>query len=251
MTRSAREPSDVFQATRQPFDPGSPATGLRVPWAVSYVEGLWSPSLVLDSEKTQAKAHAYSRCYSTLRAGGVFLSQAGPRFGPMSSSSWASPRGRIDEGPLQTTKGDPLGRPRLARNAARELACTPPSEGYDMVELEPDTGALPGRDHRGWGRSGRVRRGVDRGQHLGSVSFRPSRIEHPSGLRKGSREEDSIRSSVASGKSCRKCVTHECSGRRGMKPPAARETVSLEPPLPAPAPPRCRPSRRRRGAARS
>ena len=31
VSRSTREPSDVFQATRLPFDPGSPAAGLRNP----------------------------------------------------------------------------------------------------------------------------------------------------------------------------------------------------------------------------
>ena len=52
------KPNDVFQATRQPFDPGSPTS--RCAWrrSPSYVEELWSPSLAHCSEKAQAKAHA-------------------------------------------------------------------------------------------------------------------------------------------------------------------------------------------------
>ena len=40
-----------------------------------------------------------------------------------------SSSGSVDR--LRNDEGDPLGRPRLARSAARELARTPPSEGQD------------------------------------------------------------------------------------------------------------------------
>ena len=54
-----------------------------------------------STRKKHRQKHTHiSRRYSTLRAGGVFLPQAGPRFGPMSSSSWTSPRGRIDWAPF-------------------------------------------------------------------------------------------------------------------------------------------------------
>jgi hypothetical protein len=47
----------------------------------SYVEGLWSPSLAHVTENSQAKADAKHRCSFRPQCGGVFLPQAGPRFG--------------------------------------------------------------------------------------------------------------------------------------------------------------------------
>jgi hypothetical protein len=133
---------------------------MRYPgWKASYVEELWSPSLAHVAENRQAKAGAKYQHPFLLRAGGVFLPQAGPRFGLVllqaghHLTSCRSVTSRNDE-------GDPVGRPRLARNAARNLACTPSSEGIGNIELEPGVVVQPGRDRRGWGRSGRIDRGV-------------------------------------------------------------------------------------------
>ena len=48
--------------------------------STSYVEELWSPSLVLLRGKAQAKADAYCERSFSRRALRVFLSQAGPQF---------------------------------------------------------------------------------------------------------------------------------------------------------------------------
>ena len=53
-----RSRCDVVQATRQPFDPGSPELGCASDRSASYVEGLWSPSPGCSFRKWQAKAHA-------------------------------------------------------------------------------------------------------------------------------------------------------------------------------------------------
>ena len=99
-----------------------------------------------------------------LRAGGVFLPQAGPRFDlfhfklSITSLSYRSVTSSNDE-------GDPMGRPRLARNAPRNLVCTPPSEGYNVTGLEPRDEVLPGPDDRGRGRVGKVVGGVGQVSH--------------------------------------------------------------------------------------
>ena len=45
------EPNDVFQASRQPFDPGSSTAGCASHASSSYVEGLWSPASYVCREK--------------------------------------------------------------------------------------------------------------------------------------------------------------------------------------------------------
>ena len=60
-------------------------------------------SCSIRKKRRQKHTHIPS-AIPTLRAGGVFLSQAGPRFAPMSSSSWASPRVRIGRAPLERRK---------------------------------------------------------------------------------------------------------------------------------------------------
>ena len=55
-----------------------------------------------------------------------------------------------------------MGRPRLARYAARELARTPPSEGSDGAVPALRVEALPARQRR---RFGKERLGVDGDQH--------------------------------------------------------------------------------------
>jgi hypothetical protein len=46
MTRFARRRTDVFQASRLPFDPGSTGAAVRAADPASYVEGPWSPALL-------------------------------------------------------------------------------------------------------------------------------------------------------------------------------------------------------------
>jgi len=183
-------PNDVVQATRLPFDPGSPAAGCAIrvgrrPTWRSFGARASRTSLEMGRQKPKL----ITNLYSFLRAGGVFLPQAGPRFGlvdlklSITSSSYRSVTSGND-------KGDPLGRPRLARNAARNLACTPPSEGCGNIELEPGVAVRPGRDRRGWRRSGGVDDGV--GQVCHGVGMVPPqwRIEHCDGLRKGFNEKN-------------------------------------------------------------
>ena len=163
---------------------------MRYPgWTTSYVEELWSPSLAHIAGNRQAKAGANTSIHFFLRAGGVFLPQAGPRSGLVllqaghHLASCRSVTSRNDE-------GDPLGRPRLARNAARNLACTPSSEGMGNIELEPGVAVRPGRDRRGWGRSGGVDRGVGQVCHEVLMDPPQRRIEHRDGLRKGFNEKN-------------------------------------------------------------
>jgi len=57
-----------------------PLVAHMLQWSPSYVEELWSPSLVCCLGNMQAKANANcQRAFSPLSAE-VFLSQAGPRF---------------------------------------------------------------------------------------------------------------------------------------------------------------------------
>ena len=184
MSRSTCNPSDVVQATRLPFDPGSSIAEMRYPDDRRPTWRSFGARVSRTGPKMgRQKLWLNTGVHFFLRAGGVFLPQAGPRFDlvllklGITSLSCRSVTSWNDE-------GDPLGRPRLARNAARNLACTPPSEGKDMVELEPGTDVLPGRHRRGWRRCGRVHLGVDHGQHLCSVPVRRWRIEHLNGLRK-------------------------------------------------------------------
>ena len=190
VSRPPRKPNDVVQATRLPFDPGSPTAGCairdgrRPTWrSFGARASRTSPEIGRQKPELNTSIHFF------LRAGGVFLPQAGPRSGLVllqaghHLASCRSVTSRNDE-------GDPLGRPRLARNAARNLACTPSSEGMGNIELEPGVAVRPGRDRRGWGRSGGVDRGV--GQVCHEVLMVPPqrRIEHRDGLRKGFNEKN-------------------------------------------------------------
>jgi hypothetical protein len=86
---------------------------------------------------------------------------------------------------FRNNEGDPVGRPRLARNAASDLACRPPSEGYELAGREPGIAVLAWQDPSGRRRFGEVHRGVNGVCHR----FPPRpRIEHPTRLRKGSEE---------------------------------------------------------------
>jgi len=116
------------------------------------VEGLWSPSLGGRRRKEQAKADANASVpfHATLR---VFLSQAGPRFDLVllqAGHHLVDPF--VSRIALRNEKGDPLGRPRLARSAARDLAQLPPSEGMDVSGPELRVEALSARLESGDGR---------------------------------------------------------------------------------------------------
>jgi hypothetical protein len=106
-----QDPNHVFQATRLPFDPGSPTR--RPTW-----RGFGARCLVRSQEIGRLKHTLIHQRYFQHRAPRVFLSQAGPRFdlGLLQAEHhlwfrrW-SIASRNDE-------GDPLGRPRLACYAA-------------------------------------------------------------------------------------------------------------------------------------
>jgi hypothetical protein len=106
------KPDDVVQATRQPFDPGSSAVGCSSDRTTSYVEGLWSPSLVRFAEIRRQKHTLNAERNLQRQAPRVFLSQAGPRFRTSVSSSWASPFIFLAASRLQNDEGDRFGRPR-------------------------------------------------------------------------------------------------------------------------------------------
>jgi hypothetical protein len=61
-----------------------------------------------------------------------FLSQAGPRFKLDCVKLSITSEFRLDLG-YRNDEGDPVGRPRLARHAARNLARRAPSEGEGTV----------------------------------------------------------------------------------------------------------------------
>jgi hypothetical protein len=108
--------------------------------------------------KEQAKANAYCRRLFQRGAPRVFLSQAGPRFGlePVQAEHhlWF----RRCSIAFEQQKGDPLGRPRPAGYAARNLVRMPPGEGLSATGLEPRIEVRPARALRRVGRcSGRQR----------------------------------------------------------------------------------------------
>ena len=129
--------SDVFHATRLPFDPGSPAGGCaRSQRQSSYVEELWSPMLSTSPKNSQAKAHANAVRAFQAGAQRVFLSQAGPRFSSGSSSSWASPFLSLADLAPATTKATLPDRLRESRYVASSLAHRPPHEGDHVAEAK-------------------------------------------------------------------------------------------------------------------
>ena len=167
-------PGDVFHASRLPFDPGSPTTRGTTPRRLlSYVEGLWSPRLEHVCRKNCRQKPIYFHA-SIFRpsAPRVFLSQAGPRFDrsflTLSITSLVHTLVGTLGGRLSNKKGDPLGRPRLACDAARNLARTPPSESRYVARPRPHGEAQPtSRRRRNSRRGGAKRLGVECGRrHL-------------------------------------------------------------------------------------
>jgi hypothetical protein len=108
----------------------------------SYVEELWSRSLVLDLKNSRLKHTLNSQRNFSAERRGVFLSQAGPRFDlelvQAEHHLWF-----FVKSVSQTTKATRLGRPRLASYAASGLARTAPSEGMDDVGRKLRVEALP------------------------------------------------------------------------------------------------------------
>ena len=98
---------------------------------------------------SQAKAEAKHRCSFHPPCGGVFLPQAGPRFGLVLLQAGHHLVVVTRRPPPETTKATRWVALDWLGNAASNLACRPPSEGKDMVELEPGTDVLPGRNRRG------------------------------------------------------------------------------------------------------
>lgn len=95
----------------------------------------------------------------------VFLSQAGPRFDLELVQAEHHLWFRRCLIALKTKKATRLGRPRLACYAPRDLARTPPSEGYDVTGPAVRIDAMPARQGRGGRRFGKEGLGVDRDQH--------------------------------------------------------------------------------------
>jgi hypothetical protein len=143
------KPNDVVQATRLPFDPGSPSAGCAAARSASYVEEFWSPSLrALWKIRRLKRTHNSSDLFQC-RALRVFLSQAGPRFGLALLQAEHHLWFRHWFSPSERTKATLLGRPRLACYAASGLARMPPSEGLDVAELALGVEAVPARQARG------------------------------------------------------------------------------------------------------
>jgi len=116
---------------------------------VSYVEGLWSPSLGRSVGKAQAKADAIAMSSFRSRRARVFLSQAGPRvdLGFLKLSITLS---FTDPVRLRNDEGDPSGRLAWSRHAASCLAHVRPREGTPGVEAETRvSGGLPQRRRSG------------------------------------------------------------------------------------------------------
>jgi hypothetical protein len=184
MSRPARKPNDVFQATRLPFNPGSAFLQTET---TSYVEGFWSPFLGSRAEMCRQKQTHIRQGISGTQQQRIFLSQAGPRFDlALVQAEHHLLVSKIVRPPDQQ-KGDPLGRPRLAHFAARELARAAPREGFDRFRIR----AKQIRQSR------RGSRRLD-GEHV-DVGFEEHdarrRIEHGSEIGKSSKRRSNERSS--------------------------------------------------------
>src|SRR5215467_13487999 len=124
-----RWPNDVFQAARLLFGPGSPVPDSG---SASYVEELWSPIPARLSEKSELKhTHHFLRHFQRQAPSDLSLS-GGASIRTKILFKLSITSGSCVEVASETKKATRLGRPRLARYAARNLARIPPSEGQDV-----------------------------------------------------------------------------------------------------------------------
>jgi hypothetical protein len=160
-------PDDVFHAARLTLRPWIAARRVRrARRTSSYVEGIWSPSLALAPEKDRRKHTLIASVYFQRAAPRAFLSQAGPRFGLELVQAGITSGSDVWSIALEQQKGDPLGRPRPAGYAARNLVRTPPGEGLSATGLEPRIEVRPARVvRRARRRSGLQRWGVVCDEH--------------------------------------------------------------------------------------
>ena len=156
---------------------------MHIRGSASYVEELWSPSLVRRTRKGQAKANANAltpfRC-STPR---VFLSQAGPRFHlELVQAEHHLVFDFLRSPPKRRRRPVGVALDWLGY-AASGLARMPPSEGGDIADqhrVRPAPAGLDGRQRR---RPGKVFVAVDDDLH-GVVELPRRRIEQSSEKRK-------------------------------------------------------------------
>jgi hypothetical protein len=172
---SGRSRNDVVYATRLPFDPGSSSAGSAQPErSTSYVEELWSPILALRSEIDRRKHTLIACVYFQRTALRSFSLRRGLNW-IWNVSRWASPLvPTLGLVAFSTKKATRLGRPRLARYAARRLARTTPSEGGGEAGPVHRIEAMPARlDRGGRGRVGEERVVVESHQHRLNGCCRP------------------------------------------------------------------------------
>jgi len=147
------EPSDVFQASRLPFDPGSTA---RCRKSVVLRGGALEPDSRLPDGKAKAKADAYSPMTFPSAAAEIFLSQAGPRFDLERFQAEHHPLFGSCLVAFQQKRRPALVALVWLASAARGLAQGAPSEGYDVAGPANRIAAMQTRQSRhGDGRFGK------------------------------------------------------------------------------------------------
>ena len=128
--------------------------------------GALEPEPGANAGNVQAKADANRRRHCSARTPRVFLSQAGPRFDLVLLQAEHHLSIPTVPAAFGTKKATRLGRPRLARSAARALARMPPSEGMDVSGPAVHGKPVPARQCLGDpGRVGGKHRDVGIGTH--------------------------------------------------------------------------------------
>jgi hypothetical protein len=152
-------PTDVFYASRLPFDPGSPT-------AASYVEGHWSPALLRFPENAQAKAELNSALNYLARKAQRNLSLSGGASIVIRASHAGHHPFGLGWIRCKTTKATLSDRPHSSSYAGKTLARIPPGEGLGFIDpaLAADRRLCAGK-RRGGSRFGKERLGIDRHQH--------------------------------------------------------------------------------------